>query len=407
MTLAPSRQESEVFPDALAVLALHRVGRIWASKWRLDAVLGVGASAAVYSATHRNGDRAALKVLHPEYAFHEELRCRLDREAHVANLVAHPGASRVLEHDMTENGEIFLVMELIEGETLASYMKRHRGGVDSRLALRITLLVLDVLAAAHEKGIVHGDIKLENVMITRPGDIKVLDFGIARMLDGIADGFRTGSGAVLGAPGFMPPERAQGKLEEIDAQSDVWSVGAMLFHLLTGIPMPLPQGTPCERVVGAAFEPAPRLEASFELASPELIEFVDRALAFDKKDRWRSAGQMRDALLRILGRTTRYRQRVTTSFAPPPAEAMRAVCNEQPGAELNCVWRAEPVPTLRVPAKTVWGRALLLLVSWCRRFVELPGRKGPMVALGCLAAVTQLWRSAAGHQRPKGDRGAR
>jgi serine/threonine-protein kinase len=387
MTLALSRQESEVFPDALAVLALHRVGRIWASRWRLDAVLGMGASAAVYSATHRNGDRVAIKVLHPEYAFHEELRCRLNREAHVANLVSHPGASRVLEHDMTENGEIFVVMELVEGETLASYMKRHRGGVDSRLALRITLLVLDVLAAAHEKGIAHRDIKLENVMITRRGEVKVLDFGIARMQDG-----------------FLTPERGQGKLDEIDAQSDVWSVGAILFQLLTGIPPRLPRGTPSE---GAALEPAPRLEASFELASPELIEFVDRALAFDKKDRWRSAGQMRDALLRILGRTTRYRQRITTSFAPPPAEPMRAVCNEQPGEELNCVWRAEPVPTLRVPSKTVWGWALLPLVSGCRRFLELPWRKGQMVALGCLAAVTQLWRSAAGHLRPKGHRGAR
>ncbi|HEX6766521.1 MAG TPA: serine/threonine-protein kinase, partial [Polyangiaceae bacterium] len=135
-----------------------RVGFVLRQKWRLDAVIGIGGMASVYAATHRNGSRVAIKMLHPEVAIDQEVTSRFLREGYVANAVGHPGTVRVLDDDVAEDGAPFLVMELLEGETLDSSLA-HGKLMSLREAIVVADQVLDVLAAAHAKDIVHRDIK--------------------------------------------------------------------------------------------------------------------------------------------------------------------------------------------------------------------------------------------------------
>ncbi|HEY3669102.1 MAG TPA: serine/threonine-protein kinase [Polyangiaceae bacterium] len=298
MTALPSfADEPATYPDALAVAAVERVGSVLNDTWRLDSVLGVGGSAAVYAATHRKGTRAAIKMLHAEYECNEQLRYRLEREALVLSVIHHPGAVRSYGKGTTADGSDFLIMELLEGETLASYLVRKDGRIGRDQALLITLLVLEALAGAHEYGIVHRDVTVENVFITRSGQIKLIDFGIARLL-GSPDPEAEGSvGPVIGTPGFMAPEQAQGLNSEVGVHSDVWAVGAILFELLTGLPVHFEARTLFQKLTTGAFSEAPKLASIAPDASPELQNLVDRALAFDASERWRDACEMRSTLL--------------------------------------------------------------------------------------------------------------
>jgi serine/threonine-protein kinase len=279
----------------LAAAAQARVGGVLAGRWRLDALLGLGGMAAVYAATHRNGNRVALKVLHAHYSLDEGVSARLEREGYVANLVDHPGAVRVLDDGRAEDGAVFLVMELLDGEALDVRLARRGGRLDGGDALAITYQLLEVLAAAHAKGIVHRDIKPDNVFITRAGEVKVLDFGTARLVELPAGHSRTRNGALFGTPGFMAPEQALGHLEDIDAQTDLWAVGATLFALVSG--RPVHRGTNLnEQLVEAATQPAPALASVLPGVDAALAALVDTALAFDKAERWPTARRMQDAV---------------------------------------------------------------------------------------------------------------
>src|SRR6185437_8360064 len=160
--------------------AQARVGSVLRGKYALERVLGTGGMGAVYLGVHRNGHRVAVKVLHAEASADPDVRARFLREGYVANSIGHPGAVRVLDDDVAEDGAAFLVMELLEGETLHVRAKRHMGRLPNREVLFIGRALCDVLAAAHEKGVVHRDIKPENLFLTTGRTLKVLDFGIAR-----------------------------------------------------------------------------------------------------------------------------------------------------------------------------------------------------------------------------------
>src|SRR5689334_5545076 len=158
---------------------LQRIGTTIREKWTLERLLGVGGMAAVYVGMHRIGRRDALKILHAEAAKSKEIRDRFEREAHAANRFRHPGAVEIRDIDVTEDGAPFLVMELLEGESLADRVKRR--GIPLSELLEYIDQVLDTLAAAHQKGIVHRDIKPANLFVLEEGPIKVLDFGLARI----------------------------------------------------------------------------------------------------------------------------------------------------------------------------------------------------------------------------------
>ncbi|HEV3189190.1 MAG TPA: serine/threonine-protein kinase [Polyangiaceae bacterium] len=287
----------------------QRVGTTVRAKYRLERLLGIGGTAAVFEATHRNGSHVALKVLHPELARLSDVRGRFLREGYVANRIGHPGVARVIDDDDDDvESTVFLVLELLEGETLQARRER----VGGRLAVTETLdhvdRLLEVLAAAHEQGIVHRDLKPDNLFLTARGELKVLDFGIARLLEGTT---ATRSGQVLGTPAFMSPEQANGRIREIDGRTDLWSVGAVLFTLLTGAVVHEAR-TPTEQMVYAATQQARRIELRAPWIAPEVAKLVNRALAFDRDSRWPSAREMRSAL-----RATESFRNVPSPSAPP------------------------------------------------------------------------------------------
>jgi serine/threonine-protein kinase len=281
--------------EETAARARARLGAVLQQKYRLDKLLGIGGMAVVYSATHlRNANRVAVKVLHPELSSDAGLRARFLREGYMANSVDHRGTVRVLDDDTAEDGSVFLVMELLDGETLEARWERNDRRLGLREVIHLMTDLLDVLTAAHAKGIVHRDVKPENLFLTRDGTLKVLDFGIARVRQASSDHTRTGD--VFGTPNFMPPEQALGRSADVDALSDLWSVGATAFALLSGRFVHVGRNVQ-EMIIRSATRPAPPLETVVPEAPPVLCAVVDRALAFAKADRWPSAAEMREALL--------------------------------------------------------------------------------------------------------------
>jgi serine/threonine-protein kinase len=280
---------------ALRRRARARLGAILGGKYRLDRVLGVGGMACVYAATHlRNGDRVAVKILHREFSIDPGLRGRFLREGSAANSVEHSGTVRVLDDDIAEDGSLFMVMDLLDGETLHSRWQRSGHRLGAREVAALMCEVLDVLTAAHAKGIVHRDLKPENLFLTRDGKMKVLDFGLARPREGSPT--QTKTGTVFGTPAFMAPEQALGKTSEVDALSDLWAIGATAFVLLTGR-LVHQCTTSSEALILSATHSAPAIASVVHDVPPILGRIVDRALAFDKAARWQSAQAMRAALL--------------------------------------------------------------------------------------------------------------
>lgn len=281
--------------DELKRQAEERVGTVLGGKWRLDALLGVGGMASVYSATHRNTKRVAVKLLHPHLSFEGSIRERFLREGYAANRVKHPGVVAVHDEDTTQEGMAFLVMELLEGESVSERWQKKGCRLPPEEVMSLAEDLLDTLAAAHEQGIVHRDIKPENLFLTNDGQLKVLDFGIARLreLSGSISATRTGS--MLGTPAFMAPEQAKGRWNEVDAWTDLWSVGATMFTLITGDYVH--QGnTPNEMLALTITQPARSIGSVLPGLHPALVALVDRALAYHKHERWPDARAMKSAL---------------------------------------------------------------------------------------------------------------
>ncbi|MEZ4226681.1 MAG: serine/threonine-protein kinase [Polyangiaceae bacterium] len=281
--------------DPVITRANARVGSRLRDKWHLDVLLGVGGMAAVYAGTHRNGSRAAIKVLHPELSAHTDIRSRFFREGRVANTVQHPGAVSVLDEDEAEDGSVFLVMELLDGESLEARASRQGGSLPVDEVLAATDQLLDVLVAAHAKGVIHRDLKPENLFLTRDGVVKVLDFGIARLRELSSQSHATRDGSTMGTPAFMAPEQARGVWDEVDGGADLWAVGATMFALITG--RPVHQGRTVNEILVAAVtkKATPLAEAAAGVPKP-VADLVDKALAFDKEARWPDAAAMQNAV---------------------------------------------------------------------------------------------------------------
>ncbi|HEX4517185.1 MAG TPA: serine/threonine-protein kinase, partial [Polyangiaceae bacterium] len=273
-----------------------RIGKTLKDKWRIDALIGVGGMAAVYAATHRTGSRVAIKMLHPALSINDSVRKRFAREGYVANTIGHSGVARVLDDDVAEDGSAFLVMELLEGETVASRAERCGGKLNPSEVAYIGEAVCDVLASAHKSNIIHRDIKPDNVFVTNDGRVVVLDFGIARLVDqGGTSGSGTRTGTMMGTPAFMPPEQARGRANEMDASSDVWALGATLFWLASGRVVHEAE-TPNEQLVAAATLPAASLSRFAPNFPAPISEVIDKALEFTKDNRFHDADAMKLAL---------------------------------------------------------------------------------------------------------------
>ncbi len=296
--------DTDVEPDAVTELhdpfmirARARVGQVLNRKWRLDVLLGVGGMAAVYAVTHRNGSRAAVKILHTELSINAQVRTRFLREGYVANTVGHDGAVKVIDDDTAEDGSLYLVTELLDGETLEDRRVRFGGKLSEDDVLSVADQLLDVLIAAHAKGVVHRDLKPENVFTTRTGVVKVLDFGIARLRELSTASTATRAGASMGTPAYMPPEQARGLWDLVDGRSDLWAVGATMFDLLTGRTVHGGR-TANEQLLEAMTKEAPPMSSIAPGVSPAVAHVVDRALAFEREKRWLDAARMQEAVRR-------------------------------------------------------------------------------------------------------------
>jgi serine/threonine protein kinase len=273
--------------------AAARIGQRVLGKWRLDRLLGVGGTAAVFEATHSNGNRVAIKILHADLASDLEVRARFLAEGYAANRVAHSGVVPVRDEGTTDDGAVFLVMDLLCGQTLAERLEQGTAPFSVGEVLEIAIQLLDVLSQAHARGIVHRDIKPENVFLARDGRVRLLDFGLARIEN--AGSAQLGEpGTTHGTPAFMPPEQALGNWAEIDERSDLWSLGATLYVMLSNAPL-REQGSATEQLLGAMTRPVPSL-ARVAALPRSVVAVVDRALAFDREARFADANSMRLAL---------------------------------------------------------------------------------------------------------------
>jgi serine/threonine protein kinase len=282
--------------EQVEVRAKGRLGSVLRGKYRLDSVIGVGGMAVVYKALHRNQAEFAVKMLHPELSLNDNIRSRFLREGYAANSVKHSGVVLVVDDDVAEDGSAFLVMELLSGLTADDAWTALGGKIPLDAACAIAVELLDVLAAAHDKGILHRDIKPANVFVTREGVLKVLDFGIARVRDSMAGNSQaTGTGMLLGTPAFMAPEQVIGKPTDVDTRVDLWAVGATIFNLVSGQMVHEAETGP-QLMVKLATQPPRSLYAVVPDAPPAIAAVVDRALAFDKNLRWQTAGEMEEAL---------------------------------------------------------------------------------------------------------------
>ncbi len=332
-------------PDQMLQRARARLGTTFHDKWRLDTVLGIGGMATVYAATHRNGSRAAVKILHSELSLDQFVRQRFLWEGRVANAVGHEGVVHVLDDDTAQDGSLFLVTELLEGETLEQHRMRRGGQLDQREVLKLVDRLLDVLAAVHTQQIVHRDLKPENVFLTHAGQVKVLDFGIARLRELSTPSSITQAGLTVGTPAFMAPEQARGLSNDVDALSDIWACGALMYHLLSG--QYVHEGrTLNEQLLHAMTKPAPRLATVAPHIAAPIRKIVDRALAFAKNMRWPDARTMQEAVRQAY--VELYGSAITTDRIilsdDPFRSAMRSATEPPATAELNT---SPPVERLR------------------------------------------------------------
>jgi serine/threonine-protein kinase len=208
-------------------------------------------------------------------------------------------------------------MDLLRGQTLAERLEPGGELLSVGEALEITSQLLDVLVQAHDRGIVHRDIKPENIFLTREGRVRLLDFGIARVQTAKRR-HETEAGTTLGTPAFMPPEQALGRWEDLDGRSDLWSLGATMYLVLSGLPV-RENGSVTEQLLGAMTRPVPSLGDVTSLPR-SVVAVVDRALAFDRDNRFPDARSMQLAVRAVQGELSTPDSRAT--LPPPSVEPM-------------------------------------------------------------------------------------
>ncbi|TNF37994.1 MAG: serine/threonine protein kinase, partial [Deltaproteobacteria bacterium] len=300
-----SRTEAEVCPDdggRLSPIARDEdfVGRVIDDKLTLTGVIGRGGMGVVYRARQHSMDReVAVKLLHPSFADDAGAVKRFLHEAKAASLLDHPNVITVFDFGRTEDGLLYLVMELLIGAELAQAMAVSPLGVER--AVHVLAQVCDALHHAHERGLVHRDLKPENVFLLagsalRRDFVKVLDFGIARMrsYEGIERLTQTGS--ICGTPAYMSPEQVLG--DEVDRRSDVYALGVLAFEILTGA-HPFPADTAMRQLLAHLETPPPTFAAvGADPDLPPALELVVmRALQKDPDARFATALALGDALV--------------------------------------------------------------------------------------------------------------
>ncbi len=278
------------------------IGRVVGKYTILDPI-GEGGMGMVYRAEHVVlGSTAAVKVLLPQFTRDPVVLERFFTEAKAASSIRHPGITEVFDYGRLGD-QAFIAMELLRGDDLTSFLARH-GVLSPTVAVEIVKQLLSALDAAHMLGVVHRDVKPDNIYLVRdaaaPGGIrvKVLDFGIAKLVgDQLGSKAKTKGGSILGTPAYMAPEQCRGGAE-IDARADLYAVGCILFELLTGRPPFLAEGGG-EQMAMHIYEPPPRLSQLAPEVPVELDALVAKMLTKAPSDRTPSAAWVLAALERV------------------------------------------------------------------------------------------------------------
>ena len=344
------------------------IGRVLAGRFTLTSVIGEGGMAKVYRAEQEGEPRAvAIKIMNPELALDPKFVKRFRREAKSAALLQHPSTVKIFDTGI-EDGLPFIAMELLAGAELVAILDHEKRLAEARAA-RIIGEVLSALSMAHEQGIVHRDLKPENIMIVRPPDrpttelVKVLDFGIAKIVNpdlhlpkaqspdepppsSMGRTALTMMGTIVGTPEYMSPEQSRGGV--IDARSDVYACGVLLFHLVTG-KVPFQASLPFETAMLHVTTPPPRPSSIVAKIHPGLEALILKALAKDPADRPESARAMQETLLELMPELSAEKWEdaepdstlpAAPAFTPQEAARIAAVAPTRVDAE-----RARSLPT--------------------------------------------------------------
>ncbi len=274
--------------------------KVIAETYRIVGKLGAGGMGSIYEAEHvRMGRKFALKLLDPAFAENEEVFQRFKREAEIAGQLGHPNIVEVVDFNRTDDGIPYMVMEKLLGMDLADWVAHH-GAFSFQQAYTILSEVVDALEAAHAAGVVHRDLKPQNIFLCEKGRrsdyAKLLDFGISKMKQ--SGSIVTKTNAVMGTPYYMSPEQAEGKNTEIDSRTDIFALGAIIYEMLTGKLAFYAPSVPTAMFRVCYEEPEPITELVPNL--PDGLDAVlAKALAKDKEERYASARALGDDLDRV------------------------------------------------------------------------------------------------------------
>jgi serine/threonine protein kinase len=348
------------------------VGEILGETYKLERLLGEGGMGVVYEASHlRLRRRFAIKVLYPEVAANAEAMARFQQEALITSELGHKNIVEVIDFNHTDAGVPYIVMELLEGEDLEALLEREQR-LDPSLTAEILRQVASALQSAHGHGIVHRDLKPSNIFLcqrsaedTDPHDsavwIKVVDFGISKVLG--ASSSLTKTRFTMGTPGYMSPEQAEGRSKEVDARTDIFSLGAILYEMLSGRPPFEGESIPTVLYKVVHQEPAPLRD--FPDLPSGLEPVLARAMAKAQADRFEDMTSFAQAFEQALARA---------QAAQPGAPAPQA----GPSTGLDPTMFAKPVDL------TPTSAAAKLL----------PTVAAPVQGGGAAASARRLWQQA-------------
>jgi serine/threonine-protein kinase len=340
------------------------LGALVGDAFRIERLVGEGGMARVYEARHLRlpSKRFAIKVLSAAYSHQPDVVARFQREAEAASGINHPNVVDVYDVNRTSDGTPYLVTEFLRGTDFATLLQ-ERGQLEVGLTIHIVRQVVRALGAAHARGIVHRDVKPENVFLVGDGRsplVKVLDFGISKVEGPEGGGSTlTRTGMIMGTPGYMPPEQARGS--RVDHRADIYGVGAMLYRALTG-QLPFDSEDPAE-TLGAVLTQEPPRPRSLEPSIPEPLELViERAMAKDPEERYPSMAEL-DADLEAFSPEDR-----SVSILPPPGVASMSGGGTLGGSTTTSptlVTGRRPAPTAlqRVAKEVKWSRPSLVLFT--------------------------------------------
>lgn len=259
--------------------------------YRIEGLLGEGGMSRVLLGVDPvTGQKVAIKVLHPEFAQHEQVRMLFRREARLLAKLKHPNIVRLIRY---EESELLLVQEYIEGINLEEYITNHRGPIPEEEARELFGKLLEAIGYVHQHDVIHRDIKPANILMTDGKEITVVDFGISKESDTVTES-KTGTG--IGTPSYMSPEQVLG--EKLDRRTDIYSLGVVLHQMLTGKAPYTITATENEFKIKKRIvtEPLPRMQGIYEYVSKEMQSIVDKATAKDRNKRYQSCEEFLRAI---------------------------------------------------------------------------------------------------------------